>query len=264
MFRFRTGSAAASLFANGDPATPYTERVRHDLRMRRLRVLSTGYLTPNMIRVVLGGDDLKGFTTHSPDDHIKVFIPGAGGEEETRRDYTPRFYDAQHNELTIDFAVHQAGPASAWAESAQPGDWLSIGGPRGSQIIRGNIDHWLLIGDETALPAIGRRIEELGSNENVTSVVSIPHVTDQQAFRVRAGHSEHWLSREDGERTESIIETLQGITLVPATFVWLAGESGMVRRVRQYLLQERGLSKDWIKASGYWKEGSADSSERFD
>ena len=104
----------------GETQAPVIEQVRHELRMRRLRVKDRQQLTPNMIRIVLEGDDLKGFTSQSPDDHVKVFLPQVSGEP-AKRDYTPRRFDAQNNELTLDFAVHDAGPATAWAMLAQPG-----------------------------------------------------------------------------------------------------------------------------------------------
>ncbi|HBS41653.1 MAG TPA: NADPH-dependent ferric siderophore reductase [Oceanospirillales bacterium] len=244
----------------GETQAPVIEQVRHELRMRRLRVKDRQQLTPNMIRIVLEGDDLKGFTSQSPDDHVKVFLPQVSGEP-AKRDYTPRRFDAQNNELTLDFAVHDAGPATAWAMLAQPGDWIDIGGPRASQKISGDIRHWLLIGDETALPAIARRIEELGNDDQVTALVSIAEDGDQQTFSSRAVLDSHWLTRESSARTDAIIEHLNSLALPPQTFCWIAGESSMVRSVRQYLLNERGISKPWIKASGYWKEGHADSAE---
>ena len=244
-------------------APPSVQRIRYELRRRRLRVKDQQQLTPNMVRITLYGDDLKGFVSRSPDDHIKVFIPASDGQE-AKRDYTPRLFNAQRNELTLDFAVHEAGPATQWALQAQTGDWLDIGGPRGSQVICGDIAHWLLIGDETALPAIGRRIEETSSQVTVTSLINVPHQDDHQVFDARCDHTEHWLVRDSQFSEDDIINQLQHLDIKPQTFCWVAGESSRVRRVRQYLLEQRGIRKEWIKASGYWKQGVAESSERFD
>ena len=88
-----------------------------------------------MIRVTLGGD-LAGFTSLGFDDHIKLFFPqppAPSGEPQTAsRDYTPRCYDPVANTLEIEFVLHDAGPATSWAEQVQPGQSLQIGGPRGS------------------------------------------------------------------------------------------------------------------------------------
>ena len=87
--------------------------------------------------------------------------PPEGVERSPGRDYTPRRYDAGRNELVIDFALHDAGPATDWAAQAEPGQQLAVGGPRGSFVVPDDFDWYLFIGDETALPAIGRRLEEL-------------------------------------------------------------------------------------------------------
>ena len=102
------------------------------------------------------------------EDHVKRFFPDgaapAGGEQPMAgRDYTPRRYDAASNTLEVDFVLHDAGPATRWATQAAVGQAMSIGGPRGSFIIPTTFDWHLLAGDDTALPAIGRRLAELPS-----------------------------------------------------------------------------------------------------
>jgi NADPH-dependent ferric siderophore reductase len=82
-----------------------------------------------MLRVVLNGEELKGFISLGFDDHVKVFSPSA------MRDFTPRHFDAETGELWIDFFVHEGGPAASWAEQATIGQTLEIGGPRGSMVI---------------------------------------------------------------------------------------------------------------------------------
>ncbi|NEK55430.1 siderophore-interacting protein, partial [Rhizobium leguminosarum] len=148
-------------------SAPGIERVRHDTRRRTLSVESVVDITPGMRRITLTGDDLADFISLAPDDHIKIFVPAADGGEE-RRDYTPRRYDNTERKLTIDFALHEAGPVTQWAIDARAGDRLEIGGPRGSAVVSATVKRWLLIGDETALPAIGRRIEESGAGTVIT------------------------------------------------------------------------------------------------
>ena len=148
-----------------DPASRTPRRVRHEPRRRRLKVERVDKIAAHMIRVTLGGD-LEGFTSLGFDDHIKLFFPdgpaGADGEPPTAsRDYTPRRYDPAANTLDIEFVLHDAGPATRWAEQARAGSRSQIGGPRGSFIIPTNFDWHLLIGDDTALPAIARRLAEL-------------------------------------------------------------------------------------------------------
>src|SRR5262245_35718710 len=113
-------------------------RVRHETRRRRLTVLTREFITPRMLRLTLKGD-FEGFASLGADDHVKVFVPGSG-EPGERRDYTPRRFDAATQTLAVDFAVHDAGPATAWAINAQPGDAIEIGGPRGSQVVPYDFD----------------------------------------------------------------------------------------------------------------------------
>ena len=98
-------------FSNRDDA-PEIRRVRHDLVRRRFEVRAVERLTPHMIRITLGGPELAGFTSPSPDDHIKIFVPGLDGAP-TQRDYTPRRYDPQNGTLLLDFVNHHGGPAAA-------------------------------------------------------------------------------------------------------------------------------------------------------
>src|SRR5271155_618359 len=111
-----------------------TCRVGHNSRRRTLAVLEKRHVTPRMLRIVLGGDDFEDFTTPSADDHIKLYVPGEGGNLEAR-DFTPRHFDAEAKRLTIDIALHPAGPAIRWAEHVQIGDVVGISGPRGSLLI---------------------------------------------------------------------------------------------------------------------------------
>jgi NADPH-dependent ferric siderophore reductase len=75
-----------------------------------------------MLRITFASPDLADFSSPSPDDHIKLFLPDpANAGQQVMRDYTPRAFDAARKTLTIDFAVHDAGPATTWAFDAKPG-----------------------------------------------------------------------------------------------------------------------------------------------
>jgi Siderophore-interacting FAD-binding domain len=142
-----------------------THRVRHNSRRRTVAVLEKRHVTPRMLRIVLGGEDFEDFTTQSADDHIKLYVPGEGGDL-AARDFTPRHFDAEAKKLTIDIALHSAGPAIRWADQVQAGDVVEISEPRGSFMIADDFNWWLLIGDETALPSIGRRVEGLAEGRS--------------------------------------------------------------------------------------------------
>nr|WP_321455332.1 siderophore-interacting protein [uncultured Cohaesibacter sp.] len=242
---------------------PTVERVRFDLKKRDLEVLTVERLTPSMVRVTLGGEDLADFTSLAPDDHIKLFVPDESGMM-VMRDYTPRCYDNEAKTLVVDFAVHDAGPATAWALGVKQGDHLEVGGPRGSAVLKGEIKRYLLIGDETALPAIGRRIEEAGADVEIEAFVTVPGPRDNQAFETDATLSMHWLYRpaEDANNPETILNAMKDAQCGEGTYVWIAAEARVAKAVRTFFLEERKHPISWIKASGYWVWGQADSSEK--
>jgi NADPH-dependent ferric siderophore reductase len=256
------------------------QRVRHELKMRMLEVLRTRRLSPQLLRVTLTGEDLRGFVSASFDDHVKVFFPGPGQARPilptvgpdgitmppgvprpAARDYTPRRYDADANELDIEFVLHGDGLASTWAAQAQPGQYIGVGGPRGSFVVPTGYDWHLLVGDETALPAIARRLEELPPG---TRAIALLEVADASAeIPLPAAHdgiSVRWLHRNGAEAGDAALleQACRDVELPPGEgYVWAAAESAAARAVRQVMVQERGIDKSRIRASSYWKRGAA-------
>lgn len=258
-------------------------RVRRDVVMRMLQVKRVEALTPKMVRITLTGDALHGFESSAPDDHVKVFVPLSGHTHPTlpvmtadgprfaegvtpspARDYTPRRYDALANELDIDFVLHGDGPASTWAAQAKAGQWLGIGGPRGSRIVADDFDTYVLLGDETALPAIGRWLEEMPAGTRAITIVEIADEDERVPLHSKADVQRYWLHR-NGQApgtTTRLEDALRDIAFPEGdTFVWVGAESRTVRGIRLYLQQERAHNPDWIKASGYWKLWPDDADE---
>lgn len=245
-------------------SAPRIERLRHELKRRELTVTTVERITPLMVRITLTGDDLADFVSAAPDDHVKLFLPTDAGEPE-RRDYTPRQFDRDARALVLDFAVHDAGPATQWAIDAKPGTKLSIGGPRGSAVIAG-VSRWLLIGDETALPAIGRRIEEADQHASIVAIAAVAGPEEEQVFETPAALDMRWVHRPHSEATDAagLIAALDGIELAPETFVWIAAEASVARALRAYLVEKRGYPLVWMKAAGYWAYGKPDAHEKIE
>ena len=254
-----------------DPNTIH--RVSHEIKRRRLQVLQVVDLTPRMRRITLGGPELAGFASLGTDDHVKLlfpqnaeeqaaldnFNPSAGkaqGPMPEMRDYTPRRYDLDTLELDIDFVLHGDGPASTWAAQAEPGQYLNIAGPRGSMIVPDIFDSYLLVGDETALPAIARRLEGLAPNRRALVVVEVENGAEQQILQSPAQVQVIWVLREG--RQDNLLRTVQQLEMPGGKlYAWVATESKVSRQIRKVLLEEKGLDQDLVKAVGYWKaEGS--------
>ena len=238
-------------------------RVRHEgARRRELVVTRVLDLTPKMRRVVFRCANFEGFASASPDDHLKLFVPGDG--ERVMRDYTPRAFDPAAKTITIDFALHDAGPATAWAMAARPGDIVEIGGPRGSVIPPQDFDWYLLAGDETALPAISRWLGEMPSGTRVFVVVLVDGLREEQHLRTSANCTTIWLHRRRG--ADEAVQLKAAISaLYPQTgqgFVWVAAEAAIAKNIRDHLVTAHNHPPMWMKAAGYWVRGHAGTSDK--
>ncbi|MBS0224104.1 MAG: siderophore-interacting protein [Proteobacteria bacterium] len=261
-------------------------RVRHDLKFRLLEVRTVERLTPGMTRVTLGGAELAGFTSAAHDDHVKLFFPSPGQEKPVMptvgpqglvfadgvprpaaRDYTPRRYDAAAHALTIDFALHGEGVATRWAEQARPGHVLGVGGPRGSFVVPDDFDWYLLAGDETALPAIGRRLEELPAGAHALAVIEVADAGEEQCFESRAGIDALWLHRNGSPpgAASRLVKAVADIALPRGSgYAWVAAEADAAKALRRHLVEERGLAKTRVRAAAYWKRGASAVHETYD
>ena len=248
--------------------TPVIHRVTHEIKRRRLDVLRVVDITPRMRRITLGGPELAGFVSLGSDDHVKLMFPQnaaeqaalqsptfsikGDGPQPAMRDYTPRRFDLSLGELDIDFVLHGDGPASTWAEQAQVGQHLYIGGPRGSMIVPDIFDSYLLIGDETALPAIARRLEGLAANRRALVVVEIENGAEQQVLDSPAEVEVIWVLREGGK--DHLLTTVQQLVLPEGQlYAWIATEAKASRQIRRVLLDDKGLDQQFVKAVGYWQ-----------
>jgi NADPH-dependent ferric siderophore reductase len=256
--------------------------VRHQVAIRTLEVLSARRMTPHMQRITLQGEQLRGFVSDSPEDHVKLLFPNADGElvlptlgpngvefpagarPSPMRDYTPRDYDPARGELIVDFVLHGDGPASTWAEQAAPGQRIGVAGPRGSFMVAEDFDHYVLVGDETALPAIGRRLEQMRAGAHVVVLAEIPEHDDRQPLGSQADFDVTWLERNgaDAARSDLLESALRALQPLPGdTFYWIATESRRARAMRRYLAEERGVPKEWVRATGYWQADGSDDDE---
>lgn len=253
---------------------PNVTRVRHEVRLRRTIVSHVEMIAPKMKRIVVKSDELRGFTSLGFDDHVKLIFPSADGQlnlappgaegtsERIMRDFTPRRFDATAGELVIDFVIHEDGPATTWAVNAQVGSVLGVGGPRGSSIISTEgIGLHLLIGDETALPAIARRLKELPANTSALVVAEV-----ESGFELplssRANLQVLWVPRtgSDPGAGELLTTALDGLPIMKeGCFAWAATETQAVRVIRGHLIEARGFDKRWVKAAGYWQRGAVGS-----
>ena len=77
--------------------SPKIQRVRFELKRRRLTVREVQRLTPKIVRVTFTGEDLADFKSLGFDDHVKLFFTDEA-QQVAMRDFTPRRYDTDRRE----------------------------------------------------------------------------------------------------------------------------------------------------------------------
>lgn len=277
-------------------------------------------LSPSLTRLVFTGPDVASMNTLAPDQRVKLFFPAADGslprmpadqhwkaahsalppaQRPPMRTYTIRALRREALEVDVDFVLHGVnGPASAWATQAQVGDCLQMlapnlayegdpGGyewkpPQGVRTV-------LLIGDETALPAIAGVLEALALTQPdlaVQAFIEVPLEADCLALVHGSAVQLHWLPRDllGCAQGQAMLHAVRELASLPhglaasrakledvdidtrilweqasgnrsAFHAWVAGESGTVMDIRRYLIKERGLPRDCLTLMGYWRAG---------
>lgn len=261
-------------------------RHRQKVLLRQLEVLRMAPLGASMLRVTLTGPELADFASLGFDDHVKMFfaapgeawpmLPVAGpnglefpenGPRPIARDFTPRRYDPEQNELDIDFALRHVGPARDWAVNARTGDPAWIAGPRGSIIVPFGFDWHLLIADETGLPAVARRLEELPADSRAIVLLEVNDKADEFPIR-RPPHTELvWAhrSRHAGLPGAVLLHALRQTHFPDGDYsAWVACESEAAKLLRSILIDERAANRKWVRAHGYWRRGTAAVHDHFD
>lgn len=248
-------------------------------RKRQLRsatVVGTEQLTPHLIRVVIGGDDLAGFGAGAFTDHyVKLLFPHAGVEypepfdlEVIRRDlpreqwprtrtYTVRRWDPDAREVVIDFVYHgDEGLAGPWAAQAKPGDTLRFLGPGGAYAPSAEADWHLLVADESALPAVAAALERVPAGAPAHVFVEVAGAEDELTLTTAADATVTWVHRGDRLIGEALVEAVRGLEFPAGTLdAFVHGEAAFVKDLRRLLRVERNVPREQLSISGYWRRG---------
>lgn len=239
----------------------------------RTTVVRTERLGPQMVRVVVTGEGLDTYPdTGFSDRYAKLIFtrPGVTYPDDmdyaeiratlppeqwpVYRTYTIRRIDHAAAELTIDFVTHGgAGVAGPWAAAAQPGDELVITGPGGAYVPDPEADHHLLAGDAAALPAIAASLEVLPEGATATVVVQVHGPEDEQELPTPGFAEVTWVYGDDPADLATAVRAVA----LPATRIqaFVHGELHAVRSLRRHLVEDRGIAREDLSLSGYWRQG---------
>ncbi len=291
-------------------------------RLFRVEVVRTTRISPSFARITFTGDDLHTFGHAGLDQRIKVLLPDRHGElpdldlhspdwyahwaalpDDRRppmRTYTVRSLDPANHELDIDFALHEGpGPACSWARSAQPGQQLLVVGPNAASTAPNKAlgwapphgaDDFVLIGDETAVPAIAGILESLDPAARVRVYVELADIADADALSAPPGCVVTAVTSE-GEHGARLVDTVVAdfpgavdaevsdvdidsglLWEVPGidpdsgaplevddrtdqSYFWLAGEASVIKRLRRHFVGEVGIERSAVAFMGYWRMG---------
>lgn len=244
-------------------------------------VVSVERIAPRIVRIVLGGDGLAQFDSPTvADAYLSVLIPPEGADVEVpfsaealresghtpaRRRYTVRRWDPAARELTVDFVVHgDVGAAGRWANNAQPGDMVQISNATGGYVPAADADWYLMVGDESALPAIANSLELIPSGRPVLAVLLVDDEGHHIDLPSTGDLTVVWVHRLDADdapgRFLAAVESLD----FPAGSLnaFVHGEAAETRSVRKHLLGERGIAKEQLSVSPYWRRGQTDEAWR--
>ncbi|MDJ0463301.1 siderophore-interacting protein [Streptomyces sp. H27-C3] len=252
-------------------------------QVHEAQVTRTERITPHMVRVVLGGEGLAGFTVGEFTDHyIKVLFPAAdvtypepfdmarireefpSEQWPATRAYTVRSWDATARELAVDFVVHgDEGLAGPWAALVRPGETVRFLGPGGGYVPDAAADWHLLVGDESALPAIAASLERMRAGAVVRAFVEVANAEEEQKIVTPDGVEVTWLHRGDSPVGDSLIAAVRGLDF-PAGDVqaFVHGEAGFVKDLRSHLRIDRAIPRERLSISGYWRLGQDDDAWR--
>ncbi|MFG1776975.1 siderophore-interacting protein [Micromonospora sp. NPDC049048] len=243
------------------------------------RVLRTERPTPHLIRLVLGGEELAGLPVGEFTDHyIKIVFPVPGVDypgpmdlAAIRRDlpreqwprlraYTVRAWDASAGELTVDIVHHgDVGLGGPWAAALRPGDPVHFVGPGGAYAPSPDADWHLLVGDESALPAIAAALERLPAGAPAAVFVEVADRADEQPLASPGAVRLTWLHRGDRPVGEALVAAVRALEFPPGdVHAFVHGEATFVKELRRLLRVERGVSPARLSISGYWRRGLDD------
>lgn len=278
------------------PRTRREQRI-FPINVRQLAVARVVDLSPGLRRITLTGEQLGAFVTDDGigvpslrnegfDDHVKVIVAGPGQDAPVppiqvnghldwdppqgrphAKDYTPRRWDPEAGEIDLEFVRHGDGPAAGWAETVEVGDPAWIAGPKSSGLLPTGVDWMLAVGDETALPAIGRLLDDAPDDLPLRVLIEVPDAGHEVPLADRPDAVVRWVHRGAAEPGTSsvLLDALREMEWPDGeVYAWVAGETLTLKPIRAHLKNDRLVPRDCLDVTGYWRRSEPRVAERAD
>lgn len=265
---------------SGETGTTSVEKViatAKGFRTFVTEVVAVEDVHPHLRQVTFGGGDLVGFEPVGPDTFLYLLLPPPGRTEltidatftwEAARAmpdderpvgayYTLRRWRPEVAELDVLMVLQgDAGPASAWANRAAPGDPVALWGPRTSWAPPADTDEYLLVADETGLPAVAVILETLPTDRPIRVVAEVADEAARQDLPAGDHIDVRWRHRDGAEAgtTTSLVDEVRSLPQPTGTpYVWGGAESRAMTAVRRHVRDQWGLVQDQVSLVAYWR-----------
>lgn len=242
---------------------------------RRVTVDRIVDLSPHLRRFTFSGAELEGLVIEEPAASVRLLVPSRGSGELVMpqwngnefllpdggrpliRTFTPRFLRTDPAEIDLDVVLHGDEGASGWALTARAGAHAAISGPGRGYSIDPSSDPLLLLGDETAIPAIAQLLESVPAGTPVIAHMEVARPDARIRLPEHPNTSLTWHDLAAGDPPGTALLAAVAVEdLGEAARVWAAGEAAGVQRIRKHLT-ERGIDRSRTTVRGYWKIGRA-------
>ncbi|HLT16609.1 MAG TPA: siderophore-interacting protein [Acidimicrobiales bacterium] len=240
-----------------------------------VEVVAVTERSPRLRAITLAGPGLEGFRLDGPAASLRLLLRRDGQlelprwtgnefrfEDGTRppiRTVTPLRPDPERGSVDVEVVLHPGapGPLSDWGQHAAPGEQVAVSGPGRGYPVDATDRRYLIVGDESALPAIGQLLETLPAAAELDVVVEVSHPDAVVELPDHPGATIDWRVLPAGARPgDAMVAAVEQRSIDPSGRVWAAGEAAAVQRIRKHL-EAAGVSRPRTTVRGYWKLGRA-------
>lgn len=243
----------------------------------QVTVTATEQVAPIMRRLTLQAPELVDYAPLGPDEYFGLVMPAEGHDlpelpptdpdratprgkfavpdeaQPSVRWYTIRAHRPELGEVDVDVVTHgDAGPGSAWVLRAEVGSVAAFQTGTSAYRTEGVEGPQVIAGDETALPAISRILEELPAGVEAYVFLEVPTLGDLPTLPTPRNATIRVLERGAGAPGSALVPAIESADLPIPTAAWIAGEQGSVAAVRRHLTGVRGAQKRSVYFCPYW------------